>query len=759
MGSGMKWMHRYGLISTMALALVAGTARAEAPPTECDELAAHPADPHKVTAGVQWDIMKGHEAVRACEQAIVLYPDSLRIRYELGRALLRVERRDDALPHLIDAAEKGYLIAFSNIGGMYQFDLRNYAEALKWFQRGVAAGDESSRIHLAEMYVDGTGVPQNFSTALGLYMPSAEKNSAVSLYKIGLIYTRGDHTVPRDYTKALQYFQRAAGLGFARAQNDIGWALEQGHGLQRNPAEAAKWYRVAAGQGYGLAQLNMGRLSENGVGVPRDLKEAFYWYRLATDSRVAQEKQTARQKVEQLRKRIEPSALAEVDGRINKWRVLKPEETVAMLPSPVDPNYVPPSQVAAVDTRYAPPPAPSGKAAPSGAAGVDKSYVPPPDPPRQAAAKAPASQAPSGKSEVDTSYTPPPVIELQAMDARYAAAKKANVRTMPDANAPLVATLDPGREVAVTGKVIGQNWLAIDLDGKRGYVLGSLLTAKPEKPAEPQKKEPAPGAVASAAPAGQTPAPAKDDIWAMLSGIEFGRYHALVIGNAAYRHIDKLVSPKNDARAIAALLSKDFGFKTTVLNDATRADIIAAFARLRATLTEKDNLLVYYAGHGIVDDATQRGYWLPVDAEREVPTNWISTADITDMVRAISAKHVMIVADACYSGTLMRNVTARMETAREKAAWLRRIAAKRARTVLSSGGLEPVLDSGGGEHSVFAKAFLDALKEGGEVIDALSLYDALRRPVIVNSDQTPQYADIRNAGHDGGDFIFLRARK
>src|SRR5262249_34118944 len=162
---------------------------------------------------------------------------------------------------------------------------------------------------------------------------------------------------------------------------------------------------------------------------------------------------------------------------------------------------------------------------------------------------------------------------------------------------------------------------------------------------------------------------------------------------------------------LAGMLKRDFGFQVTELYDASRADIIAGFARMRAKLTEKDNLLVYYAGHGIIDDDTQRGYWLPVDADKDLPTNWISTADITDMVRAMSAKHVMIVADACYSGTLMREVPARLETGREKAAWLRRIAGKRARTVLSSGGIEPVMDSGGGEHSVFAKAFLDALRE------------------------------------------------
>ena len=83
---------------------------------------------------------------------------------------------------------------------------------------------------------------------------------------------------------------------------------------------------------------------------------------------------------------------------------------------------------------------------------------------------------------------------------------------------------------------------------------------------------------------------------------------------------------------------------------------------------------------------------------------------------------------------------------------------KRARTALVSGRLEPVADSGMGGHSVFARAFLAALRENADVIDGQGLYDAIKRPVVLNADQTPQYSDIRRAGHDGGDFLFVRKR-
>jgi hypothetical protein len=241
-----------------------------------------------------------------------------------------------------------------------------------------------------------------------------------------------------------------------------------------------------------------------------------------------------------------------------------------------------------------------------------------------------------------------------------------------------------------------------------------------------------------------------------FADIHFGRYKALVIGNNNYRDMPKLKTAVNDARAVAKLLSDDYGFDTKLLIDATRADVIAAMARMRAKLKADDNLLIYYAGHGVVDNITEQGYWLPVDAEEAVPTNWVSNNDITTMLRAIRANHIMVVADSCYSGTLLRAAPAKMETARERAAWFKRVVKKRGRTALVSGGLEPVTDSGSEGHSVFAGAFLAALRENRDVIDGQTLYQTIKRPVVLNADQTPQYSDIRRAGHDGGDFLFVR---
>lgn len=176
----------------------------------------------------------------------------------------------------------------------------------------------------------------------------------------------------------------------------------------------------------------------------------------------------------------------------------------------------------------------------------------------------------------------------------------------------------------------------------------------------------------------------------------------------------------------------------------------------RRTLTKNDNLLIYYAGHGILDRASERGYWLPVNAEQDFNANWISTSEITDTLKALQAWHVLVVADSCYSGTLVRSASVKLTTPEEQVSLFKRLLKKKSRTVITSGGLEPVTDSGGDNHSVFSQSLLDVLKNNTQAIETEQVFSQIRDKVILNADQTPEYSDVRKVGHNGGDFIFVR---
>jgi len=314
------------------------------------------------------------------------------------------------------------------------------------------------------------------------------------------------------------------------------------------------------------------------------------------------------------------------------------------------------------------------------------------------------------------------------------------------------STRDPEKICADLVHVTGSmpsGWLQVSQEGKPiGWVHSSLLredlsVASSYKPAQ---QVPTPAFVAA------PKAPATVDI----AFLDFGAYHALVVGNNDYQHLPKLHTAINDAHTIASLLQNKYGYKVRLLTNATRAEILTALNDYRRTLTIYDNLLIYYAGHGWLDKDAGQGYWLPVDATRDTQIKWVSNSAITSEIRAIQAKHVMVVADSCYSGKLTRGLHITNRTPD----YLARMSRKKARVVLSSGGLEPVMDSGGkGNHSIFASAFIEALSENNNVLDGTSLFTRIRERVGWNADQTPEYANIHKAGHDGGDFLFVKQKR
>lgn len=237
-------------------------------------------------------------------------------------------------------------------------------------------------------------------------------------------------------------------------------------------------------------------------------------------------------------------------------------------------------------------------------------------------------------------------------------------------------------------------------------------------------------------------------------------YYALVIGINDYpQPLPKLKTAVNDAKSVGAMLHDRFGFHVTYLLDqnATRFNILDALSKYRNTLTENDNLLIYYAGHGYSDRDAEKAYWLPADADSSTSPNRIIADDLTTGVRVLASRHVLIISDSCYSGALTRDADAPVPS-NGQAAFLARMLRARSRTLMASGGDEPVADSGSNGHSVFAFAVLDALAaEDQPVFTASDLfYRSVRQQVAGRSEQMPQYSIIRNSDHEEGDFVFTR---
>ena len=239
--------------------------------------------------------------------------------------------------------------------------------------------------------------------------------------------------------------------------------------------------------------------------------------------------------------------------------------------------------------------------------------------------------------------------------------------------------------------------------------------------------------------------------------LNFGNYHALVIGNNDYINNASLNMAILDADAVANVLRNKYGFEVTVIKNGTRRDILSTLNSFKKTLKREDNLLIYYAGHGAVDEA-KRGYWLPVDADNVITqdtTQWISNDDISNILSRIKSNHILVIADSCFSGSLTTRGSDANLSNDDKVNIFKNMIDKKTRRALTSGANEPVLDSGGDGHSIFADSFLKILSNVGTPISTGDIYSQLSPMVSSRADQSPQYGVVQKSGHDGGDFIFV----
>lgn len=239
-----------------------------------------------------------------------------------------------------------------------------------------------------------------------------------------------------------------------------------------------------------------------------------------------------------------------------------------------------------------------------------------------------------------------------------------------------------------------------------------------------------------------------------------GNYYALVIGIDKYPPpMKQLKTAVNDAKVIGNILESDYGFQVQYLldEDATRFKILDALSRYRNTLNENDNLLIYYAGHGYADHEADKAYWLPVDADSATSPNRIIADDLTTGIRILPSRHVLVISDSCYSGGLSRGADT-PEHASDQSAFIARMLRSKSRTLMASGGDEPVSDNGTDGHSVFAYAVIRALEKDKQPFFTASdlFYSSIRQQVAGRSSQLPQYTIIRNSDHDDGDFVFVR---
>ncbi len=153
---------------------------------------------------------------------------------------------------------------------------------------------------------------------------AAELGYAEAQYNLGLMYYKGEG-VAYDKAEAVRWYRKAAEQGHADAQYKlgamynyygVGATKDYGGGVTQDYAEAVRWYRKAAERGYTRAQYKLGIMYAYGVGVPEDDIQAYAWISLAS----AQGVENAKNAKERLTGEMTRAEIVEAQKLSRKYR-------------------------------------------------------------------------------------------------------------------------------------------------------------------------------------------------------------------------------------------------------------------------------------------------------------------------------------------------------------------------------------------------------------------------------------------------------
>jgi hypothetical protein len=237
--------------------------------------------------------------------------------------------------------------------------------------------------------------------------------------------------------------------------------------------------------------------------------------------------------------------------------------------------------------------------------------------------------------------------------------------------------------------------------------------------------------------------------------LKAGNYYGLIIAVEQYDDpkISDLDHAVEDATALYNLLIRDYTFdkeRVKLMINPKFEDIVIELDRLNTVVTEKDNLLLFYAGHGVWSEQSNVGYWLPSNARESNTANWFRNSTLRDYIGSIKAKHTLLIADACFSGSIFKS---RAAFANAPAA-IEKIYELPSRKAMTSGSLSEVPDK-----SVFIEYLVKRLTDNSKAyMTSEELFYSMKTAVLNNSPTVPQFGEILNTGDEGGDFIFIRKR-
>ena len=236
---------------------------------------------------------------------------------------------------------------------------------------------------------------------------------------------------------------------------------------------------------------------------------------------------------------------------------------------------------------------------------------------------------------------------------------------------------------------------------------------------------------------------------------------AIIFATNIYDSFSELVNPVIDATTIAEELQTNYFVQTELIVNSTLKEAIEKireYAKLE--YNTNDNLLIFFAGHGIYDEVFKEGYVISRDSKSDdvAKTSYLSHSNLRTMINNIPCNHILLVMDVCFGGTFDPLIASRSRAVADmynevsNDEFILRKKKYKTRLYLTSGGKEYVPDGRPGHHSPFARKFLESLRNYGGNDGILTINEIIQ--YVEKVEPQPCFGEFGD-NEPGSDFILL----
>ena len=607
-------------------------------------------------------------------------------------------------------------------------------EQFKCTRFAAQKNDTFAIANLGWHYQTGNGVQKNYSKANELFEKAIKLNNIYAYNRLALSYLNG-WGVKINKEKAIKLYIQAGDKGDDYAQAELGHFYLNGKNVKKDVKKAFYWFFLAAEQNNTYAQSHLGWMLLDGTGTEIDYKKAFKYSKLAADkgddfaqANIGWLYENGEGVEKNISKAKEYYLLAKEQG--NEFAIEKLENL-------------------------------------NNAVVSDNSFITKKnnknDKKKDEDSKREITSWISKKTDLADEKVSKQIEPIQLdsipIDELMVISKSSRLRKEPNVRSESVITIEVdyqnnlNNQIWVIEEVVDNNisgkWVYVEWEKKdlnnatskiyKGYILYDKLKTSSGIKQQEEEQE--------------------------AFDIPWGNFYALVIGNNDYKiDLAPLETAVNDAKKIAEILEKKYGFIVQFEPNKNRKELYSLLKSYRTILKENDNFLIYYAGHGTSDSA-KNGYWQLLGSKSDEEFDWVSMDSLKREIERYDTKKVIIISDSCFSGSIFNDGTRGSELERpndmsglEK--FLREKNIYKARVAITSGIYELVPDSiGDSEHSPFATTLIELLETNDTYLLANELYlDIQLKIKNYPTNQKPAYGNLVMApGHHHmyGDFIFV----